>query len=213
MPFDRNIAIQRAFNHLAPQNPLLALNEWDRTCIWSLLVVYAVQISPDEDNKAAQKPLRNLSKLVAEANKLGEALQLQLFVGPFAEILRSFTTGFEDLPARLTKLSTAVGNAVGSMGKPGHEHKAMANVSLAAASEFVRMKTGQHYDEHLAELFQAVASNRRLLSEDLSGDAIRKKREYLAKNYPALHSNAFEQATRMCRDVDRPNRVRLTKSA
>jgi hypothetical protein len=67
---------------------------------------------------------------------------------------------------------------------------------LITASEVVRLHTGQHYDEHLAELFQAVAM--RPVSTDLSGDAIRKKREYLKTHYPELYAKALEDAPKFC---------------
>jgi hypothetical protein len=63
-----------------------------------------------------------------------------------------------------------------------------------AASEFVRLRTGQYFDEHVAELYQAITASKHSLSEDLSGDAIRKKRDYTAKNYPDLYSEALNCA-------------------
>jgi len=58
---------------------------------------------------------------------------------------------------------------------------------LMKASEFVQLRFGQHYDEHLADLFQAVA-NGPLGKKELSGDLIRKPREYLATRYPGLYA-------------------------
>jgi hypothetical protein len=46
------------------------------------------------------------------------------------------------------------------------------NSFLVQASEFVRFKAGRHYDEHLAELFQGIATSDGTLAEGLSGDAI-----------------------------------------
>lgn len=62
------------------------------------------------------------------------------------------------------------------------------------ASEFVRLKLGKHFDEHLAELVQAIPGKRDSISEDISGDAIRKKRIYLKRRYPELHTEALRRA-------------------
>ncbi len=77
------------------------------------------------------------------------------------------------------------------MGKRGHKRQMFAGQFLIEASEFVRLKTGQHYDEHLAELFQAIGT--RSINEDLSGDAIRKKREYFDKWYPRLYKSVLKR--------------------
>lgn len=86
---------------------------------------------------------------------------------------------------RLIWFSKRLGLALDSFGKPGHKREIFAAKVLVEASEFVGLKTGKHYDEHLADLFQWIG--KRPLKRDLSGDAIRKKREYLAKCYPNLY--------------------------
>jgi hypothetical protein len=60
------------------------------------------------------------------------------------------------------------------------------------ASEFVRCRTGKHYDEHLAELFQAINNDSDL--KDFSGDAIRRKREHFKKAYPLLYASLANKA-------------------
>ena len=56
------------------------------------------------------------------------------------------------------------------------------------------MRICQYFDEHVAELYQAVTTCARSLSEHLPGDAIRKKRDYTAKNYPKLYDHALDRA-------------------
>jgi hypothetical protein len=60
--------------------------------------------------------------------------------------------------------------------------------------QFVRLKLGQHFDEHLAELIQAVPGESKSISEDISGDSIRKKRAYLKRRYPELYADTLQRA-------------------
>jgi hypothetical protein len=78
-----------------------------------------------------------------------------------------------------------------AIGKPGHKHKSFPNQLIVAASEFVRCKTGSYNDEHLAELFQPIAND---VSDDLSGDAIRKRRDQMETTYPDLYAAALRLA-------------------
>jgi hypothetical protein len=85
-----------------------------------------------------------------------------------------------------------LGEVLNSVGKPGHKDEVLATQWLIQASEFVRWKTRQYNDEHLAEVFQVIA--KRPISDDFSGAAIRKKRLYLKKHYPMLYANALKRA-------------------
>ena len=75
------------------------------------------------------------------------------------------------------------------VGKRGHKEKVQKNTFLIMASEFVRVKTGNYYDEHLAELLQTLPRIDLNQQEDISGDSIRKKREHLKKVYPVIYAN------------------------
>lgn len=195
--YDPTPAIERAFASTSPKSPLKLLAESDRRYVWSFLLMYEVM-----SKSKGLEPADQLGKLLADTEKLAERLQSELFEGEYAESLVSFTAGFEDLPLRLAAFSSRLGKALDSGGKRGHKGKTSANQILVEVSEFVRMRIGQHYDEDLAELFQAVASGIRPMSEDMSGDAIRKKREYMAKSYPVLFANASKSARKACERLD-----------
>ena len=186
----------KAFQEIHPKNPLNKLNDSDRKALWALLMAYdyASRIKRGERTNAFLKELDSMSKTVADAAKLGARLKSQVFEGTSSEALRPFTAGFEDLPMRLIGFSKTLGEALNSFGKQGHKAKILANQSLVQASEFVLVKTGQHYDEHLAELFQAIGNRPEEL--ELTGDAIRKKREHLKGSYPVLYANALKLAKR-----------------
>jgi len=184
----------KAFQEIHPNNPLNKLNDSDRKALWASLMAYAYASRTERGERANTffEEWESMSKTVADAAKLGARLKSQVFEGTSSEALRPFTAGFEDLPMRLIGFSKTLGEALNSSGKRGHKAKILATQSLIQASEFVRLKTGQHYDEHLAELFQAIGN--RSAAEELSGDAIRKKREYLKKHYPALYADAVKWA-------------------
>ena len=80
------------------------------------------------------------------------------------------------------------------LGKPGHKGRNIKSKFLIIASEFVRLKLGDYFDEHLAELYEAVTAPP--FKEELSGDAIRKKRKYLKTNYPGLYAEILKEAMR-----------------
>jgi len=184
----------KAFQEIHPNNPLNKLNDSDRKALWALLMVYGSSSTLRRKRGAANDPVERLSRIMADAAKLGAELKSDVFGGPFSEPLRPFTAGFEDIPLRLVGFSKRLGKVLDLLGKRGHKAKIHTAQSLVQASEFVRLKTGQHYDEHLAELFQAIG--KRSAAEDLTGDAIRKKREYLKKHYPLPYAAALRWAKR-----------------
>jgi hypothetical protein len=118
-------------------------------------------------------------------------LEQEIFTGTHSELFRPFTVGFEGLPSQLFALSRTLGDALDRIGKPGHKTKNFANLRLVQASEFVKWKLRQHFDEHLAELIQAIPCEGRSMFEDLSGAAIRKKRKYIKSRYPDLYAEAL----------------------
>jgi len=84
-----------------------------------------------------------------------------------------FAVGYRYLPKQLIEFSQRLGVFMNLFGKPGHKAEMDANRMLLFASEFVRLWMRSPHHEDLAELFQAIGS--RSLSQDLSGEAIRKK--------------------------------------
>ncbi len=111
-----------------------------------------------------------------------------------------FVASFQDLPVRLEAFSIQVGTLLDeAVGKKGHKGKMQKNCDLITGSEFVWLKTGNHYDEHLAELLQTLSPRTDLKEqEDISGDSIRKKREHLKKDYPIIHAHIMNRLRNGC---------------
>ena len=190
----------QAFRHIAANNPLWKLNEPDRKLLYSWLKVYAAATTPDGKRRSKGRSkdglLEREAKLVADAAKLGLKLESEVFHGPNSDVLLPYISSFSDLPGQLAEFSKVVGGMLDLFGKRGHKEGNLYDFFLIVASELVLLKVGQHYDEHLAELYQAISE--RPLTADLSGDAIRKRREYLKKFYPDLCSLMLEQARKTC---------------
>ncbi|MGD0831030.1 MAG: hypothetical protein ABR907_08820 [Terracidiphilus sp.] len=182
----------QAFRHISATNPLRKLSGPDQKILYSMLKVYAAVTTQDGKRRSKDGLLEKEAKLVYDAAKLGSKLESEVFHGPNSDVLLPYISSFSDLPRQLTEFSKVVGGMLDLFGKRGHKEGNLYGFFLIVASEFVRLKTGQHYDEHLAELYQAVSE--RSLTEDLSGDAIRKRREYLKKSYPDLYSWMLERA-------------------
>ena len=131
------------------------------------------------------------------AKKISQVLNAQ-HIEPLKDLepLKSRLGELEDLPRRLGAFAGLLGGFVRLfVGKPGHEEKVMHNRSLILASEYVRCRTGKYYDEHLAELFQAINNDSDL--KDFSGDAIRRKREHFKKAYPLLYASVATKASKL----------------
>ncbi len=192
MVFDLVGPTAQAFSHIALDNPLKGLSAPDRKLLYSMLKVYAAVTKPTRKGRSEEDPLESVAKLINAAAKLGAALDSDVFHGPISDVLHPYTSSFSDLPGRLADFSKELSGKLDLIGKSGHKEGNLYGFFLIVASEFVRVKTGQYYDEHLAELYQAISE--RSLSEDLSGDAIRKRRKYLKKHYPDLYFWMLERA-------------------
>lgn len=194
MDVDLDSLATRAFGHLAADSPLKKISEPDRKLLYSMLKVYAAVTTQDVKRRSKDGLLEKEAKLVADAAKLGSKLESEVFHGPNSDVLLPYISSFSSLPEQLAEFSKVVGGMLDLLGKRGHKEGNLYNFFLIVASEFVLLKVGQHYDEHLAELYQAISE--RPLTADLSGDAIRKRREYFKKCYPDLYSWMLERARR-----------------
>ena len=56
------------------------------------------------------------------------------------------------------------------------------------------MRICQYFDEHVAELYQAVTTCSDLCPKTCRETQISKKRDYTAKNYPKLYNHALDRA-------------------
>jgi len=190
----------RAFRNLGPRNPLQKLNQSARDFLYSALELHAAEISKDDKIRYFAR-IDGISKIAIEAGHLSSKLKQDVFGGTDADLFQPFISEFSNLPAQLARFSRVLREAADLVGKPGHKEHNFRNLWLIVASEYVRICSGQHYDEHLAELYQSVLGERS--HADVSGDAIRKKRTYLAKNYRELFDwarrlseNAFESMSK-----------------
>jgi hypothetical protein len=190
MAFDYAKFVRKSFDNVGPKNPLRELDDSDKHLLVSLLFVHAK--SPKDDQATA--PLEEVAAIAAEAGALAKKLESSVFGGSLAPILASILGGTEDLPARLKDFSNRMGSVLEqAVGKRGQKHKVLNNQFLIMASELVRLRTGKHHDEHLADLLQTLPPRAELIGEDVSGDSIRKKREHLKRAYPVAYALAVKR--------------------
>lgn len=178
---------RRAFQQLETGNALEKLSESDRILLCSMLLLGAT--IEKADGQSDEDPFKRVAALAREAGRLGARLESEVFQGLYSDLM-PFTSGFSDLPVRLAEFSIIVGETMALFGGPGHEGKAFDVFPLILATEFVRLRTGHFYDEALAELYQYVSGRQK----GFSCDIIRKQRDYLKKNSPALHAWMLEKA-------------------
>ena len=202
MAFDLAKFVREAFQDTGPRNPLRKLSERERMFISACLVTYK-----GIPGKMGKDPWEQTAKTAREAatlaKKISQVLNAQ-HIEPLKDLepLKSYLGELEELPRRLGAFAGLLGGFVRLfVGKPGHEEKVVHNRSLIMASEFVRGRTGKYYDEHLAELFQAINNDSDL--KDFSGDAIRRKREHFKKAYPLLYAAVASKALRLASREDR----------
>lgn len=181
---------KNAFNKVGPKNPLNRLNPSDKELLFSTLFVY----SRAQGSLEADEVLERAARVAAEGARLAEKLDEHVFKEPAADILREFLSPFISVPVQLRGLSALLSLD----GKPGRKRDVFENQLLIMASEFVRMKLGSFYDEHVADLFQSFFPEDS--RSEFSGDAIRKKRSYLKKEYPEVYSQVLAIAERMSRE-------------
>lgn len=185
------------FAEISRGNPLNKLTKLERMRLLGLLALYAYY--RDTDN-AFVESLERAANITTEAKELATGLDWLLVGGIASPLPESHVNKYRDLQSGLSAFAIQVGELLDLSGKPGHKKKSLSNTFLVAASELVKLKTGTYNDEHLAELFQATGGIDG--SKDFSGDAIRKKRDYLQTNYPNLFSSASEIANGICSQRD-----------
>ena len=186
----------KAFQEIALNSALHQLSPLEQDILCALLETYVMRLNAPPSPLEDEDYLEIVACVVAEGARFGEKLQSVLFTEP--SLLSAHLARFKDLPKRLMDLAEVLGPALDRMGKRGHKREVSANYDLIVASEFVRLITGTHHDERLAELFQALFD--RPLELDLSGDAIRKKRKYFKKYYPHQNASALQMAEELHRD-------------
>lgn len=187
--------VAEEFADNGPNNPLNKLEARDKAQLLAIMVVY--EHFRDASDEKITESAERVARLAADAGKLARRIEIELSEGSFLGIWEKLLDHCRDLQSKLSWFSIGVGELMDSTGKKGHKQNNLSNCFLVTASEFVRLKTGTYNDEHFAELFQGRSDIPE--SKELSGDAIRKKREYLQKKYPNLYGAAVEAANDMCR--------------
>jgi hypothetical protein len=182
-------AIAQEFSGIGPNNPLKGMSRRDKVQL--IVIVSLYEHCRDEESDLMQKAERT-ARLVSDAGKLANRFQQEWDNGTLLAIAEPLERFSKNLQEELSLFSTEVGRFFDLMGKKGHKQKTLSNLSLVTASEFICAKTGTHNDEHFAELLQDRSAN--LNFNQLSGDAIRKKREHLQKKYPGFYKAAQEIA-------------------
>jgi len=176
---------REAFEHLGPNNPLKTLSDSEKSALVCFLEVYLfmTRLAQTKKTEMAQ-PLEEIRAVGVDARSLAQRIR--------RVALDHFVGGFRSLPATLEEFAKRADDLVAPIGKPGHKPKHLTTQFLMAASEYVRMKMGHRYDEHLAEVLQAVPGGSDPdRQEDISGASIQKKRDYMEANFAALYSEAL----------------------
>lgn len=201
----------KAFQHIHPNNPLNKLSRPDREILYSLLLLDAsMDRIPKEHSKdhSAEK----LAKLAADANRIAAEFDSVVFNdGLYSDIFGHLAGEYRDAPEQFMALTQLVGGILDMLGKPGHMERNERNTFFILATEFVRLRTGEYYDEHLADLYQFIWER----SADYPAETIRKRRARFQKAYPDLHAEIVKLAMRSCesrpaRSPSQAERLRMT---
>jgi hypothetical protein len=177
----------KAFANTGPNNPLRKLSDPDKKYLWALLRAYEGVVSAKTEQSQRTDPLEEAARVAIDAALLATKMEAHIFTGPQAASFQPFLVGLEDLASRLKDFANTFQTLLALMGKPGHKQRVFVNRLLLTASEFVYSQFGTYQDEHLAELLQTL--DRATEPSELSGDAIRKKRENMKKSYPEVYEH------------------------
>jgi len=178
------------FEDTGPNNPLRKFTDKGKHALIGLIYMYLVADESDELNEGMEI-LDEIGKLAAQASDLANRMRILIFDGQLPADGEEFSL----LPPLLEAFASRTAGYVNQIGKPGHRVKLARNCFLVWVSEFVCAMTGRHYDEHLAEVIQAVSFRRNPIGEEseLSGDAIRKIRKYVEERYPEMYRVYYEK--------------------
>ena len=180
-------SVKKAFAQTGPRNPLKKLSGPDKKVLYALLCIYAVMADPRKKFVVAGL-WEDASKIAKQSKALATRIENYIFHGLSGQAFAQHFLGYRHLPRELSSFSHELDKKANALGKPGHKATMLSTSTLVMASEFVRRKTGNYQDEHIAELYQAICDTG--LSNDFSGDAIRKKRVSLQQRNPALYAYA-----------------------
>ena len=180
-------SVRKAFAQTGPRNPLQKLSGPDKKVLYALLRQLCGYGKPAHKVRCG-RALEDASKIAKQSKALATRIENYIFHGPSGQAFAQHFLGYRHLPRELASFSHELDKWANALGKPGHKATMLSTTTLVVASEFVRRKTGNYQDEHIAELYQAICDTG--LSNDFSGDAIRKKRVSLQQRNPALYAHA-----------------------
>lgn len=155
------------------------------------LVMFLDYFAVDSANVKAgteEDELERVAATVSESASFAAKLESEVFQGPYK--LPRWAARYRQLPKQLLELSHGLESQLNHYGKRGHKAELNANSWLVCAVEFAKFKIGRPCYEEIAEVFQAVEE--RPISEDFSGDAIRKKVQYIKNRYRAIHDASVQ---------------------
>lgn len=188
------------FSNVGPKNILRSL---DRDCKVQLLAIIKWYVRLRDDPPPEIEVMERLSRLANDAEKLAGKMKNDL--AALAKMLDDEDLGdsFNNRISELGDFAMWLKGLTWSGGKSGHKRRVLSKIPLVSISEFICMKVGSYRDEDFAELMQGQSDLS--LDEELSGDAIRKTRHRLQKEYPYLYHLALETAKTLHVNPDLPD--------
>lgn len=186
----RKRRIVRAFDGLHRDNPLRNLTYGDQKSVWVFLMVFA-ELTENPDNKMLRE-INKLSHSVSIATKAATSIEKQLRTDHGKALNRRLMTG-AGLAVHLKFFAKQVGGPLDRLGKTGLKiQRAIADHYLISASELVFLRTGGWYYEFLGDLLRALRPEAR----ELSGEAIRRRRERFKRAHPEFHQAIVRRISR-----------------
>jgi len=188
------------FPNVGPKNILRSLERDEKVQLLTIIKWY-VRLRDEPSPEIGV--IERLSRWADDAEKL--AWKMKDDLAALAKMLDNEELGdsFNNRMSELADFAMWLKGLTQSGGKPGHKRRVLSKIPLVSISEFIRMKVGSYRDEDFAELMQGQSELS--LDEELSGDAIRKIRHRIQKEYPYLYQLALQTAETLYLNPDLPN--------
>jgi hypothetical protein len=175
--------VERQFEQLGAANRLLTLSREDREFVWANLKMWADYREPI---KSQHEPVSKPHDIVKLSRKLADAVEGHLFAAPLKGIYGEPLEAFIELPRVLRLFARQINRYEKLVGKSGYPPPSTATMCLVLASELVKHSLGSYVDEDVAELAQLF--DPKTERPTVSGEAIKKRRDRLRKDFPELHA-------------------------
>ena len=180
---------KRFFEHLSSSNPLSLLTPKEQWAIFAVLLSYGL-LSESTLTKARLTHIEKSYRVLDQAISLAEVLESTIFAQGLPlpwEITR--LSAHSELNVLLREFAFDLQLVLRSVGRRRSDFNPATSAGLLVlVSETVKRLTGGYNDEHVAELFQVLPVQMTTSDtcdlKDLSGDAIRKRRNRFMRDYP-----------------------------